>query len=418
MVKFLHAADLHLDSRLDGLQKYPGAPVERIKNATRSALGNLVDLAIEEAVAFVLLAGDIYDGDWPDYNTGLYFSSQMARLHQAGIKVFLVAGNHDATNKMTRALRLPPNVTMFGSGQPETHCLDGAGVAIHGQSFATGAVTEDLSRKYPSAIPGLFNIGLLHTCIEGAEGHDRYAPCTAHGIRSRGYDYWALGHIHKRDLIATDPHIVYPGNIQGRHIRETGPKGCMLVCLVDGRLAKFEFRRLDVVRWEICTVDAPDVEREDDLFDRAVNQIDQLLGQEDPHRLLVVRVMFQGKSKLHDRLLSDLVRCAAEVQSRALILGADRVWIEQVQVQTRPWSETTGQGPLEELLTGLGEMRADEQLLWQQAKCLGDLRDKLPPEFLRLAEAPRFQDQAWLLGLLDEVEALLRSRLSPTESGR
>jgi DNA repair exonuclease SbcCD nuclease subunit len=418
MVKFLHAADIHLDSRLDGLQRYDSAPVERIKNAARAALENLVDLAMEEEVAFVLLAGDIYDGDWPDYNTGLYFGSQMARLREAGIRVFLIAGNHDATNKMTRILRLPANVTMFGAGQPESHVLDDLGIVIHGQSFATGAVTEDLSRQYPPAIPGLFNIGLLHTCIEGAEGHDRYAPCTAQGLRSRGYDYWALGHIHKRDLISTNPHIVYPGNIQGRHIRETGPKGCMLVGVADLRLAEFEFRRLDVVRWETCSVAASDVAGEDALYDRAVNQIAQLLGPEEPHRLLVVRVLFQGKSKLHDRLLSDPVRCAAEVRNRAIILGADRVWVEQVKVQTRPWSDQIGPGPLEELLAGLSELRASEEQLRQQAQCLGDLRDKLPPEFLRLPEAPRLDDRAWLLQVLDEVEALLRSRLSQSESGR
>jgi DNA repair exonuclease SbcCD nuclease subunit len=418
MIKFLHAADIHLDSRLDGLQRYDGAPVERIKNAARAALENLVDLAMEEEVAFVLLAGDIYDGDWPDYNTGLYFGSQLARLHEAGIRVFLIAGNHDATNKMTRMLRLPANVTMFGAGQPESHVLDDLGIVIHGQSFATGAVTEDLSRQYPPAIPGLFNVGLLHTCIEGAEGHDRYAPCTVQGLRSRGYDYWALGHIHKRDLISTNPHIVYPGNIQGRHIRETGPKGCMLVGVADLRLAEFEFRRLDVVRWEICIVAAPDIAAEEELYDRAVNQIAQLLGAEEPNRLLVVRVLFQGKSKLHDRLLSDPVRCAAEVRNRAMVLGADRLWVEQVKVQTRPWSDEIGQGPLEELLAGLAELRASEEQLWQHAQCLGDLRDKLPPEFLRMPEAPRLDDRAWLVQVLDAVEALLRGRLSPSESGR
>src|SRR3974390_807246 len=110
MFKFLHAADIHLDSRLDGLSKYDGAPVDRIKNACRKALENLVALAIEERVGLVLIAGDVYDSDWQDYNTGLYFVSQMARLREAGIRVFLIAGNHDASNKMTRMLRLPQNV--------------------------------------------------------------------------------------------------------------------------------------------------------------------------------------------------------------------------------------------------------------------------------------------------------------------
>ena len=254
MVKFIHAADLHLDSRLDGLQRYEGAPVDRIRSACRRALENLVELAIGEGVDFLLLAGDIYDGDWSDYNTGLYFIKQMVRLNDAGIRIFMISGNHDAANRMTRALRLPPNVTMLSTEKPESRRLEDLGVVIHGQGFATGAVTEDLSKNYPPALGGYFNIGLLHTCIEGAEGHDRYAPCTLSGLKNKGYDYWALGHIHKRWVVSTDPYVVYSGNIQGRHIRETGPKGCYLGTLMDNRLTGLEFRRLDVVRWEVCEV--------------------------------------------------------------------------------------------------------------------------------------------------------------------
>ena len=225
MVKFLHAADLHLDSRLDGLQRYEGAPVERIRSACRRALENLVELAIGEEVAFVLLAGDIYDGDWSDYNTGLYFVRQMVRLNDAGIRIFMISGNHDAANRMTRALRLPPNVTMLGTEKPESHRLEDLGVAIHGQGFATGAVTEDLSKNYPPALGGYFNIGLLHTCIEGAEGHDRYAPCTLGGLKNKGYDYWALGHIHKGSVLCKNPTLFIPGTSREGTSAKPAPRG-------------------------------------------------------------------------------------------------------------------------------------------------------------------------------------------------
>jgi DNA repair exonuclease SbcCD nuclease subunit len=418
MFKFLHAADIHLDSRLDGLQRYDSAPVERIKNACRKALENLVGLAIEERVAFVLIAGDVYDGDWSDYNTGLYFISQMARLHEAGIKVFLIAGNHDAANRMTRTLRLPANVKMLRSSEPESHPLDDLAVVIHGQSFATGAVTEDLSKQYPPAARGLFNIGLLHTCIEGAEGHDRYAPCTPLGLKNKGYDYWALGHIHKREVISENPHIVYPGNIQGRHIRETGPKGCFLGTVVDNHLTGIEFRRLDVLRWEVCPVTAPDVEDEDVLFDTAAEQIAQLLSAEEAHRLLVVRVVFRGPSKLHEHLLAGPRKCAAEVRNRAIQLGADRVWVEQVRVQTVAQSVEAGHGPLEELLEGLSELRSDEAQLQAAFDCLSDLRDKLPSEFFSVPDSQGFDDRTWRLFILDEAEALLRNHLTASESSR
>jgi DNA repair exonuclease SbcCD nuclease subunit len=244
--RFVHAADLHLDSPLRGLEADPAAPAETIRGATRRALGGLVDLAIQENVEFVLIAGDIYDGDWPDFGTGLFFANQTRRLEQAGIPVFAIRGNHDAANRMTRSLRMP-HVTVFDHARAHTHRLERIGVAIHGQSFADQAVTEDLSRAYPPPVPGLFNIGMLHTSAEGYTAHARYAPCEVARLRSHGYDYWALGHVHERQVLAEDPWIVFPGNLQGRHVNETGAKGASLVTVTDGRVASVEHRVLDVL---------------------------------------------------------------------------------------------------------------------------------------------------------------------------
>ena len=177
MFKFLHAADIHLDSPMLGLDRYEGAPVAECRGASRRALGNLVRLAVEERVAFVLIVGDLYDGDWPDYNTGLFFCDQMARLRDAGIKVYLIRGNHDAANRMTRDLRPLDNVLVLSDSRPQTVTLDDFGVALHGQSYPRSAVEENLARTYPAKIGGLVNIGLLHTGVEGREGHARYAPC-------------------------------------------------------------------------------------------------------------------------------------------------------------------------------------------------------------------------------------------------
>ena len=201
-MKFLHAADVHLDSPLRGLERYDEAPAAEIRGATRRAFENLVELAITEAVGFVLLAGDLYDADWKDYNTGLFFARQMARLQEAGIQVLVIAGNHDAASQITRALRPPPNVHLFSTRAPETVVLDRLGVAVHGQGFATRAVTDDLTRAYPPARSDLFNIGLLHTSLDGRPGHEPYAPCTLEGLRSRGYQYWALGHVHQQEVVS------------------------------------------------------------------------------------------------------------------------------------------------------------------------------------------------------------------------
>ena len=192
-MKFLHAADLHLDSPLRGLARYEGAPLEQIRGATRQAFDQLIDLAISERVDFVLLAGDLYDGDWKDYNTGLYFINCMVKLKQAGIEVFMISGNHDASSQLSKSLRLPDNTHLFSPRKAETICMDALEVAIHGQSFIKGKITKDLSANYPQAKAGYFNISLLHTSLNGRQGHDTYAPCTLEGLKQKQYHYWALG---------------------------------------------------------------------------------------------------------------------------------------------------------------------------------------------------------------------------------
>ena len=216
----------------------------------------LVELAIEERVAFVLLAGDLYDGDWKDYNTGLFFVAQMRRLADAGIPVFLVSGNHDAASQITKRLSLPPNVHHHASRQPETVELPDYDVAIHGQSFAARRVPDDLAAGYPQADRGRFEIGLLHTSLDGRPGHADYAPCTVEGLRAKGYAYWALGHVHQREIVpAAIPGSSFPGNLQGRHARETGGKGASLVSVDHGRVVDVVHHDLDVVRWARVEVD-------------------------------------------------------------------------------------------------------------------------------------------------------------------
>ena len=229
MPTFLHAADIHLDSQLHGLERYEGAPVDAIREATRRAFKNLVLAAIDRKVAFLLLVGDLYDGDWKDYRTGLFFNRQMSRLREAGVPVIVVSGNHDAASQLTKHLNPPANVHFLDTKAPETLVLEALRVALHGQGYASRVVKDDLSAAYPAPIPGLLNVGLLHTSVDGREGHEPYAPCTLEGLQNRGYAYWALGHVHAREVLAEDPWIVFPGNLQGRHAKETGPKGATLV---------------------------------------------------------------------------------------------------------------------------------------------------------------------------------------------
>jgi DNA repair protein SbcD/Mre11 len=201
MFRFVHTADLHLDSPLRGLSSRQGTPVEELRGASRKALDRLIDLAISERVDFVVIAGDIYDQDWKDYNTGLFFRSRMAKLQAAGIPVYMISGNHDAASIISRKLTLPCNVQSFSSRSAETFVLDSLPVAIHGMSFPNRAVEENLIPRYPAPVAGKFNIGLLHTSLAGAPGHDTYAPCSVEDLVAKGYDYWALGHVHQPAVV-------------------------------------------------------------------------------------------------------------------------------------------------------------------------------------------------------------------------
>jgi len=331
MLKFLHTADIHLDSPLLNLEHYEGAPVEALWGASRRALESLVTLAVHEQTDFILIAGDLYDGNWKDYSTGLYFVSQMSRLREAGIPVFIVAGNHDAASRMTKTLRLPDNVHLFPTNKPGTVPLDNFGVAIHGQGFSKPAVKEDLSRRYPQAIPGCFNIGMLHTGATGSESHDPYAPCTVDGLCSKNYDYWALGHLHQREMLHHDPPIVFSGNIQGRHIRETGPKGCMLVTVPEHGETKVDFQPLDSIRWAKADIDALKAADEDEVMERIREKLESLLEKNDGLPL-ASRIEITLPSRLCDRLLSPPEQWINQVRSLAIDSGGGRIWVEKVRL--------------------------------------------------------------------------------------
>lgn len=406
---FLHAADIHLDSPLRGLERYENAPAELIRGATRKSLVRLVDLALERKVDFVLISGDLYDGTWPDYNTGLFLTGQLGRLRDARIPVFMIAGNHDAANKMTRTLSLPENVHLLSADRPETRRLDDLGVAVHGQSFAKAAVLENLAAAYPPPVPGLINVGLLHTCLGGVDGHERYAPCSIDDLRAKGYDYWALGHIHNRHTPCADPLVVFPGNTQGRHIRETGEKGCLIVGLEANGRSESSFHRLDSVRWERLRVDVSEAATDSDFLDRAARPLDDLLALEtDPQRLLAVRIEIHGRSALHDRLHAASERYLNEVRGLALDRGQGRLWVEKVKVQTKPArSVVLPDGPINEIQEIIAALRENPDAWTEMADELAELKRKLPAEFLQDPESPRLDDPAWLETLLDQVEPVL-----------
>ncbi|HRB15317.1 MAG TPA: DNA repair exonuclease [Nitrospira sp.] len=413
-MRFIHASDLHIDSPLRGLDRYDGAPVERLRSATRSALERLVDKALAERVDFLLLAGDIYDRDWQDFHTGLFFRGQMVRLERAGIRCFIVQGNHDAQGVISRQLTLPSNVTVFSSRAAQTVKLDDLSVAIHGRSFPEREVNEDLVPSYPPPVSGYFNIGLLHTSLTGRAGHDTYAPTDLPTLVAKGYDYWALGHVHAREVLNERPRIVFCGNLQGRHAKETGVKGCELVTVEAGRI-EAEFIALDVVRWSQLSVPLDGVDRLESLNEAFARALEPVLdGTTD--RLHAVRVTLTGSTELHRLEAAQPGTLAAAMHAAAQDIGTAEIWIEQVRLDlSTPLDRARAaqrQDAVGELVRLVDTIAGNEQELMRRAQVeLGDLLGAMPAE-VTAGDVPRLDDPAELRSLLMDAEATVLARLS------
>ncbi|KAA0911241.1 DNA repair exonuclease [Pusillimonas sp. ANT_WB101] len=416
-MKFIHAADIHLDSPLHGLSAYPDAPAELLRNASRDALVKLVDHAIEEDVDFMVIAGDLYDGDWRDHNTGIFFSQQLGRLRRACVPVFLLYGNHDAESEMTKKLTLPDNVSVFGARKPEVFRLDDLKVALHGQSFRTKAVVDNLVLGYPEPVPGYYNIGVLHTALEGSSTHANYAPCSRAELHARGYDYWALGHVHEFQQWDEQSVIVFPGNLQGRHIRETGRRGAVLVTVDQGH-TQVERLFIDVLRWEALDLDVSGCTSMADIARQTGAALENLLSI-DEHVPRAVRVTLRGRSAMHGPLFGNAQTLHAEVRSQIAVLGNDKVWLEKVKVATEPLEDALALHSRFDAIADLQAILADAA---DDPDFLAALQSELQPFFgrvvadvnndvplLSLARAGDFAD------LVNQVSPALLARLAEGE---
>lgn len=330
--RFLHAADLHLDSPLRGLSRYEGLSVEEIRGATRRALEALVSFAIAEYVDFVVISGDIFDSR-QDMSTLLFFTASMAKLSAASIPVYLLKGNHDPESSVTQRLPLPPGIQFFSSRKAETFLLEDHAVALHGKSFASNHILEDMTLQYPAPLSGYFNIGVLHTSMGGYAQHETYAPTSVAALTAKQYQYWALGHVHDYAVVSEDPHIVYPGVLQGRKITETGPKGAVLVEVEDGAVRSCKAIPFDVIRWSRLVVDCSALETREDLHQRMRNVLRHGVEMEAGGQPLVVRVTFSGSTALHSELQDTQSLLRDELRAIANEIDVN-LWIEKMSLET------------------------------------------------------------------------------------
>jgi exonuclease SbcD len=328
---FIHAADLHIDSPLAGLRLKDDEVAKRFAQAGRRAVEALIAETIASNAKFLIIAGDVFDGDWKDVSTGLFFVRAISALHRAGIPAFIVKGNHDADSLMSRELSYPETVKIFKSSKAETFALNELRVALHGRSFPN-RLNADFVESYPARRDGWLNIGVLHTSLDGTRGHDGYAPCSVDDLKRFGYDYWALGHIHAAEIVSRDPWIVFPGNLQGRSVRETGAKGAVRVTVEDSRIIDVTPLALDGARWAHVAIDIGNAGSETDILARIAD------GMADAHaasdgRPLALRITLTGATPLHNHLVARREWLQDDVRGSGFQLSSD-CWVEQLKIKT------------------------------------------------------------------------------------
>ncbi|WP_394830962.1 DNA repair exonuclease [Pendulispora rubella] len=415
-MKFVHAADLHIDSPLRGLTRYEGAPVERARRATREAFERVVALCLTEQAQFLVLAGDVFDGDWKDIGTGLYFVSQLARLRETGCRVLLLRGNHDF--ELTKQLAYAEHVFEFGAAGSKrgkyTYRFDDEGVAFHGVSYAQKKVDKSLLPLYAPPVAGLVNVGVLHTNATGSREHAAYAPCTVAELVAHGYDYWALGHVHSHAVLHEDPWVVYPGNTQGRSVREVGPKGCVLVESSGDRTLDVRFVPTDTMRYFVEEVLLAPEDDTADLFEKVRHRLDDVVARAE-NSLAAVRLEITGSCRAHAAIVAERESILGQIRADAIDRGGD-VWLEKVKLSTSPAASIealrAAKGLVAELLTWTDRLRGDDADTERLGllRTLEPLKKKLARELEELEIV--VEDEAWFAGVLDRAEALLAERLT------
>lgn len=333
--RFVHTADIHLDSPLRSLALRDLGLAELIGNATRRAFVRIVDLCVDEQVDALLIAGDLYDGDQTSMKTARFLAEQLRRLHEAGIRVFIIRGNHDAMSRITKELVLPETVKVF-AGRAEVIEIErepgSVPVVIHGLSFAQSHAPESLLSRYKPRTDGAINIGLLHTSLAGAPGHDLYSPCSLGDLTGTGFRYWALGHVHKRSVVEGPCTIVMPGMPQGRDINEAGAKSVTLVTIGDDGSVHLDERDTSIAQFERVSIDATGFDDWRDLVSAVTRGLEQArAGVRSEH--LVTRLQVSGATPLAWRIRRDADLLKAEADERASIFGT--CWVEKLEISCR-----------------------------------------------------------------------------------
>ena len=372
MTKILHTADIHLDSPLRSLALRDPDLKHQVQTATRLAFARIVDTAIAERVSALLIAGDLFDGSERSARTAAYLTGQLDRLRESKIRVFYIKGNHDAENPLTGELSLPDNVHIFDGRGGKVQLSDD--IWIHGVSFANHHAPESLIPKFHAPVSGAINIAMLHTSLAGAAGHDPYAPCTVNDLAAAGFDYWALGHIHRRQVHAQTPWIVMPGTPQGRDIGEPGAKTATLLTI--GQTIEIAEVRTSLVEFLNLTVDASQAETEDSLRS-LLRQLLRKTATSLTSDSGVVRISLTGSTPLRWRIRRDEDVWKEAASQYARETGC--LWLDKLVLNLSDVTET-GSSATDELAAIMAAIRKEPGFIDTSRAELETILTELPAQ--------------------------------------
>ncbi|EAD5761277.1 exonuclease SbcCD subunit D [Listeria monocytogenes] len=367
-IQFLHMADLHLDSPFIGLSTLPQPLFSAIQESTFQSLERITTVAIKEAVDFVLIAGDIYDSEDQSVRAQARFAKEMKRLEAANIPVFMIHGNHDFIEKHKEKLALPSNVHVF-SEQVEVmsyKTVTGVSVNIYGFSYNERHIRSSRVGEYKIQGDADFHIALLHGSeVSSSEEHDVYAPFRVQEISKKGFDYWALGHIHKRQLLAESPSIYYPGNIQGRNRKESGEKGASIITLSEASTT-IDFIGTSPIIWEEAVITLPENSEINAFYRETTKLLESYQGRSHSYFLHII-VKMENKQKIDTNDWLQMLQEEVEITDNTF------VWIHKLtteitnQSNSQTWYESHLAG--EEIKHSF-ETLQDESAFYQAVEAL------------------------------------------------
>ncbi len=413
--RFVHTADIHLDSPLKSLALRHQALADLIGTASRVVFRRIIDLCLDEAVDALIIAGDLYDGSQTSMKTARFLVQQFVRLHEAGIAVYLIRGNHDAESRITRELVFPDTVKVFGT-RAEVLMIEKAAlrIAIHGISFANRHAPDSLLDRFKPAVSGAVNIGILHTSLAGPSGHDRYAPCSVADLQATGFDYWALGHIHLRAAYPGRTIIVMPGSPQGRDIGEAGAKSVTLVTVADDGSLSLEPRPMAIARFERLAVDLSGVAEWREVAARletALRHARASMAEEQ----LVLRPVLHGDTALAWQILRDLDLLTEQAVALSETIGS--VWIDKVETLCAAAIAAIGGGAVAELAEMVGSAASNPAVMAAVDEAAARVLHALPKDLRDLLGADPASQSARVIALLHQGSAEVMAQLAGAGEG-